>query len=95
MTEVLKLASMYGISSVALIVGGIYLAIGFGYSIYVLINGGGGIFSIPINTLLGPISIPINLYKARKILNRKPPSQEIPPELLQEESEEELVSTES
>ncbi len=37
----------------------VYLSIGFIYALYVVMVNGGGIFSIPINTLLGPLYFPI------------------------------------
>ncbi len=38
---------------------GLYLIVGLIYAIYVVMVQGGGLFSIPLNTLLGPIWIPI------------------------------------
>ena len=37
----------------------IYLALGFIYSLYVVMNKGGGVFSIPFNTVFGPIYLPL------------------------------------
>ena len=39
----------------------VYLSIGFVYALYVVMVNGGGIFSIPINTLLGPVYFPIQM----------------------------------
>ncbi len=41
-----------------LIAVGLYLLIGFCYAVYVVLVGGGGLFSIPINMLFGPIYFP-------------------------------------
>jgi hypothetical protein len=50
---------------------GVYLVIGFVYSIYVILNRGGGVFSIPLNSLLGPIWIPIMYLNTKASLKRK------------------------
>jgi len=38
---------------------GIYLLLGFIYAIWKSVNKSGGIFSIPVNMVLGPILVPI------------------------------------
>ncbi len=59
------------------ILAGVYLLIGFIYAIFVVLNRGGGVFSIPLNTLLGPIWAPymyldtIRLMKKKRTITKK------------------------
>lgn len=50
---------------------GIYLAIGFVYALFVVMNRGGGVFSIPINTLIGPIWFPFLYMSTIRSIRRK------------------------
>lgn len=49
----------------------IYLLAGFVYSIYVVTNQAANIFSIPINTLLGPLFFPVQIISAYRLLKMK------------------------
>ena len=71
-----------------------YLTIGLLYSLYVVLNKGGGVFSIPINAILGPVFVPIEALstylrltsKSKKLPIKLPPLRS---ELSGEEEEEE------
>ncbi|MBI4091120.1 hypothetical protein HY419_00040 [candidate division WWE3 bacterium] len=36
-----------------------YIILGFIYAVYVVMSRGGGLFTIPINTILGPLFFPV------------------------------------
>lgn len=69
---------------VLLTISAVYLTIGFIYAVYVVMHGGGALFSIPLNTLLGPLSLPFGFLSAVATISKKgrkgaPKPEEIPP----------------